>query len=41
MKKKNFKKLKNCDFLFDNNVVKDLSIFNNNFSNNIIDIILI
>ena len=41
MKKINFKKLKNYNFLFDNNVVKDLNIFNNNLSNNTIDVILI
>ena len=39
-KKTNFERFWNDDFLFDNAVVKDLNIFNNDSSNDIIDVIL-
>ena len=39
-KKAGFERFWNNDFLFDNVIVKDLSIFKDDFSNDIIDVIL-
>ena len=40
MKKIDFKRLRNHDFLSDNAVVKNLNIFDNDLSNDIIDVVL-
>ena len=40
VKKTDFEKFWNNSFLFDDAIVKDLNIFNNNLSNDIIDVIL-
>ena len=39
--KTDFERFKNNDFLFDNAVVKNLNIFDNDLSNDMIEIILI
>ena len=41
VKKIDFKRFKNNDFLFDNVIVKNLNISDDDFSNDMIDVILI